>query len=73
MIYDGEVTRDEKFPKLETKASSFFLNFVFQANNYTFSNPRIAFELLMMSPSPDGYTTKNTKYIDDHYTPGRDH
>ena len=71
IVYPGMSMRDTKFPKLQTEPSSYYLNIAFQANNYTYVNPRFAFEMYLMNPGRQGFVTKKSRFIDDQYTPGK--
>lgn len=69
--YPGKTMRESKFPKLQTTSHSYFLNMALQANNYSFSNARFAFEFYIISPTNNGSKLFSSRYIDDQYTPGR--
>jgi hypothetical protein len=71
IIYPGESTRDSKFPKLKTESSSYFLNIALKANNYSYANSRFAFELYIIGPGKEGFSTTKSRFIDDQYTPGK--
>lgn len=73
VIYPGESTRDSKFPKLKTGGSSYFLNIALKANNYSYEQSRFAYELYIIGPGKEGFTTTKTRFIDDQYTPGKYH
>ena len=70
--FPGASIRDTKFPKLKTEPSSYFLNIALKANNYSYVNPRFAYELLFIGPWKEGFVTKKSRFIDGQYTPGRD-
>lgn len=70
IVYPGEARRDTKFPKLRTEPSSYYLDIVLKATNYSYDSSRFAFELYLMSPARDGYKTTKSRFIDDQYTPG---
>lgn len=70
IVYPGIAMRDTKFPKLRTEPASYYLNIALQAKNYTFANPRFAFEFYLMNPGKEGFVTTKSRFIDDQYTPG---
>ncbi|CAF4701940.1 unnamed protein product [Rotaria sp. Silwood1] len=71
VIYPGEAMRDKKSPKLKTTSKSYFLNIALQANNFSAPHTRFAFEFYLMLPGTHGLRTSSSRFIDDHFTPGR--
>ncbi|CAF2865382.1 unnamed protein product [Rotaria sp. Silwood2] len=71
IMYPGEIMRDSKSPKLRATSKSYFLNIALQANNFSSPNTRFAFELYLIAPGPHGLRASSSRYIDDHFTPGR--
>ena len=71
IVFPGESMRDSKFPKLQSTPKSFFLNIALQATNFPLANTRFAFELYIISFGVEGARLLTSKFIDDHYTPGK--
>ncbi len=73
IVYPGETKRDSKFPKLKTEPSSYFVNIALKATNVSFTKSRFAFELYLIVPAVEYPSLSTSRYIDDQYTPGRNH
>ena len=69
--YPGESTRDAKFPKMQSTPKSYFLNLALRADNYTLARTRFAFEFYVIQLRSDGSELTSSKFIDDHFTPGK--
>ncbi|CAF1381874.1 unnamed protein product [Adineta steineri] len=70
IVYPGATMRDTKFPKLKTAPKSLFINIAVQANTFSSSKTRFAFEILQILPGTEGSRIFSSKFIDDQYTPG---
>ncbi|CAF4374795.1 unnamed protein product, partial [Adineta steineri] len=71
IVYPGATMRDTKFPKLKTAPKSLFINIAVQANKFSSSKTRFAFEILQILPGTEGSRIFSSKFIDDQYTPGK--
>jgi len=70
VLFPGEKMRDKQFPKLQISDEGFYLDIVFQANQYTNTKTRFGCEFYLMSYDKEGLSISSSRFIDDHYTPG---